>query len=75
MRGQDMDDAALLRQTIRRCTAILVATITITGVSLQRASEAGLLILIATGTIVYLVNEFFIEAPTVDDSDDRLEGE
>ena len=47
----------------------------VTGVSLQRTSEAGLLILIATGIIVYLVNEFFIEAPTVDDSDDRLEGE
>jgi hypothetical protein len=47
----------------------------VTGVSLQRTSEAGLLILIATGIIVYLVNAFFIEAPTVDDSDDRLEGE
>ena len=75
MRGPDMDDAALLRQTIRRCTAILVATITITGVSLQRASEAGLLLIIATGTIVYLFNEFFIVAPTVDDSGDHLEGE
>ena len=75
MRGQDMDDAALLRQTVRRCTAILVATITITGVSLQRASEAVLLIVIATGTIVYLVNEFFIVTPTVDDSDDHSEGE
>jgi hypothetical protein len=30
MREQDMDDVALLRQTIRRCTAILVVIITIT---------------------------------------------
>lgn len=75
MRGQDMDDAPLIRQTIRRCTAVLVAVITITGVSLQGASEARLLVVIATGTIGYLVNEFFTVVPTVDDSDDRLEGE
>jgi hypothetical protein len=64
---QRMDDVALLRQTIRRCTAILVATLATTGISLQRASEAGLLVIVAVGAFLYLVTEFFQVVPTADD--------
>jgi len=69
----NMDDVALLRQTIRRCTALLVATLAITGVSLQRASEASLLVLIAVGAIVYLANEFFPVVVSAHNSNDGSE--
>mgnify|MGYP006289990269 CR=1 FL=1 len=53
----DMENVALLRRTIRRCTAILVLTVAITGISLQQPSEAGILILIAMGAVIYLLFE------------------
>ncbi|WP_137682387.1 hypothetical protein [Haloarcula mannanilytica] len=53
-----MDDTALLRQTIRRCTAVLVATIATVGVSLQSPSEASYLLILAIVSMVYLVVEF-----------------
>jgi hypothetical protein len=64
---QCMNDIALLRQTIRRCTAILVATLATTGISLQQASEADLLVIVAVGAFLYLVTEFFQVVPTADD--------
>lgn len=70
-----MNDAALLRQTLRRCTAILVATITITGVSLQEPAEAGLLLVIAVGAIAYLVNEFVVMSSSDDGSAANAENE
>ena len=54
----DMEDDGHLRRTIRRCTAILVLTIAITGISFQRPSDAGNLILIAMGAVTYLFFEF-----------------
>lgn len=65
-----MDDIALLRRTIHRCTAVVVVTFATTGISLQRASEASLLVLITVGAVVYLVNEFFELLPPVDSSED-----
>ncbi|EMA13076.1 MULTISPECIES: hypothetical protein [Haloarcula] len=60
-----MDDTALLRQTIRRCTAVLVATLATVGVSLQRSSGAGFLLILATGSVVYLVVGFIkVNPPT-----------
>jgi hypothetical protein len=53
-----VDDTALLRQTIRRCTAVLVATLATVGVSLQRSSEVGLLLILAIVSVVYLVVGF-----------------
>jgi hypothetical protein len=53
-----MDDTALLRQTIRRCTAVLVATIATVGVSLQGSAEAGYLLILAVVSMVYLVVDF-----------------
>lgn len=50
-----MDDTALLRQTIRRCTAVLVATLAITRLSLQWAAGADLLLLIVVAAIFYLI--------------------
>jgi p-aminobenzoyl-glutamate transporter AbgT len=68
-----MDDVALLRQTIRRCTAFLVATIALTGVSVQRASEASLLVIVTVGAVLYLVSEFFPVVPSAKDSKDDSE--
>ncbi len=65
-----MDDIALLRQTIRRCTAVLVATFAITGMSLQHPSEGGLLPMIVVGSILYLVYEFFQAFPAAKRPDD-----
>ncbi|WP_336357845.1 hypothetical protein [Haloarcula sp. CGMCC 1.6347] len=58
-----MDDTALLRQTIRRCTAVLVATLATLGVSLQSSSEAGFLLILAVISVVYLVVEFIKVSP------------
>ncbi len=65
-----MDDIALLRQTIRRCTAVLVATFAITGMSLQHSSEGGLLPMIVVGSILYLVSESLKVYPTAKRPDD-----
>lgn len=69
----DMEDVALLRRTIRRCTAILVLTLAITGISLQQASEAGSLILVAMGAFIYLISGFVEIQPATDQSDDTPE--
>ncbi|MDQ2071683.1 hypothetical protein ACODNH_15525 [Haloarcula sp. NS06] len=53
-----MDDTALLRQTIRRCTAVLVATLATVGVSLQGSWDAGFLLILIIVSVVYLVVEF-----------------
>jgi p-aminobenzoyl-glutamate transporter AbgT len=66
-----MEDVALLRRTIRRCTAILVLTLAITGISLQQASEAGSLILVAMGAFIYLVFEVVEINPAPNHSDDN----
>ena len=66
----DMEDVALLRRTIHRCTAILVLTLAITGISLQQASEAGFLILVAMGAFIYLISGFVEIQPATDQSDD-----
>ncbi|AAV45344.1 hypothetical protein G9463_20425 [Haloarcula sp. JP-Z28] len=58
-----MDDTALLRQTIRRCTAVLVATLATVGVSLQRSSGAGFLLILAVISVVYLAVEFIKVSP------------
>lgn len=65
-----MDDAAHLRRTIRRCTALLVATIGFTGWTLQPSEEISLPFLLATGAILYLVYEFFLVIPDYEDTDD-----
>jgi hypothetical protein len=53
-----MDDTALLRRTIRRCTAVLVATLATVGVSLQSPEEASYLLMLAIVSVVYLAVEF-----------------
>ncbi|KAA9399981.1 hypothetical protein Har1130_09735 [Haloarcula sp. CBA1130] len=59
-----MDDTALLRQTIRRCTAVLVSTLAAVGVSLQSPEEASYLLILAIISIVYLAVEFItVNAP------------
>ncbi|EMA23527.1 MULTISPECIES: hypothetical protein [Haloarcula] len=58
-----MDDTALLRQTIRRCTAVLVATLATVGVSLQSPSEASFLLILATASVVYLAVGFIKVKP------------
>ncbi|RLM44490.1 hypothetical protein DVK00_08470 [Haloarcula sp. Atlit-47R] len=63
-----MDDTALLRQTIRRCTAVLVVTLATVGVSLQSASEASYLLILATGAVVYLAAEFIRVNPTAENA-------
>jgi hypothetical protein len=68
--GPHVDDIALLRQTIRRCTAVLVATLAITGVSLQRPSDAGFLLVIAVGSVLYFVTEFFQLSSVAENPDD-----
>ncbi|WP_420182563.1 hypothetical protein ACNO8S_04705 [Haloarcula sp. KBTZ06] len=64
-----MDDTALLRQTIRRCTAVLVATLSTLGVSLQSSSEAGFLLILAVISVVYLVVEFIKVNPPAESLD------
>ncbi|MFD1586597.1 hypothetical protein ACFR9U_06355 [Halorientalis brevis] len=59
-----MDDDALLRQTIRRCTAVLVATIGITGWTLMGERQAGPPLLLAFGAIVYLAAQYMDLTPT-----------
>jgi hypothetical protein len=54
-----MDDIALLQQTVHRCTGVIVATLAITRVSLQHPSEAGLLIMIAVGSVLSPVTDVF----------------
>ncbi|MGB9953946.1 hypothetical protein ACOZ4F_16280 [Haloarcula marismortui] len=63
-----MDDTALLRQTIRRCTAVLVVTLATVGVSLQRSSEASYLLILATGAVVYLVVAFIKVNPPAENA-------
>ncbi|EMA21386.1 hypothetical protein [Haloarcula amylolytica] len=58
-----MDDTALLRQTIRRCTAVLVATLSTLGVSLQSPEEASYLLMLAIVSMVYLAVEFIKVSP------------
>ena len=70
-----MDDTALLRETIQRCTAILVASISITGITLQRDVESGILIFIAIGSILYLAIEFLTMTPTIEDTNDNADSE
>jgi hypothetical protein len=55
-----MEDIALLQQTIRRCTALIVGTLAITGMSLQRGPVAGLLGVIAIGSVLFLLADFDI---------------
>ena len=69
----DMEDVALLRRTIRRCTAILVLTLAITGISLQQASEARSLILVAMGAVIYLLFEFVKIQPATNHPDNTPE--
>ncbi|KOX92257.1 hypothetical protein AMS69_12830 [Haloarcula rubripromontorii] len=63
-----MDDTALLRQTIRRCTAVLVATLAAVGVSLQSPSEASYLLILATVSVMYLAAEFIKVNPTAENA-------
>ncbi|RLN01373.1 hypothetical protein [Haloarcula sp. Atlit-7R] len=63
-----MDDTALIRQTIRRCTAVLVVTLATVGVSLQRSSEASYLLILATGAVVYLVVAFIKVDPPAENT-------
>jgi hypothetical protein len=63
-----MDDTALLRRTIRRCTAVLVATLATVGVSLQNSSEAGFLLILTIVSVVYLVVEFIKVNPPAENS-------
>lgn len=65
-----MDDVVLLRQTVRRCTGVIVATLAIAGVSLQHPSEAGLLLMIAVGSVLYLVTDVFQLIPATESTDD-----
>ncbi|EMA07573.1 hypothetical protein SAMN05443574_106233 [Haloarcula vallismortis] len=64
-----MDDTALLCRTIRRCTAILVATLAAVGVSLQSPGEASYLLILAIIAVVYLVAEFIRVTPTAENTD------
>lgn len=70
-----MDDTSLLREIIQRCTAILVASISITGITLQRDVESGILIFIAIGSILYLAIEFLTMTPTIEDTNDNADSE
>jgi hypothetical protein len=67
---QSMDDVALLRQTIRRCTALVVGALAITGVSLQRGEVAALLVVIAIGAVLFLLVDFVVVTPDSDRSGD-----
>ena len=58
-----MDDVALLQQTIRRCTALIVGTLAITGMSLQWGPVAGLLVVIAIGSVLFLLVDFVVVTP------------
>jgi hypothetical protein len=66
-----VDDIALLRRTVRRCTAVLVATVATLGVSLQHPSEAGVLVVIVLVSAVYLITEFIRVNPSSEASDDE----
>ena len=66
-----MDDIALLRRTVRRCTAAVVATIALLGVSLQSPGDSGFLVLLALVSTVYLVAEFVRVDPAAEASDDE----
>lgn len=68
--GPCMEDTSLLRQTIRRCTAILVIALAITGISLQRASEPYLLSFVAVIAFLYLVTEFVAVISPADESNE-----
>ena len=58
-----MDDTGRLRRTIRRCTAVLVATCAAVGVSLQSPEEANYLLILAIVSMVYLAVEFIEVSP------------
>lgn len=65
-----MDDAAVLRRTIRRCTAILVVTIGITGGTLASPGDGVLPFLMATIASIYLLVEFLKSLPDYEERDD-----
>lgn len=60
-----MDDTARLRQTVRRCTAALVAAIAVTGLALGTSKGAGelTLLLLVAGSGLYLVVAFVRPTP------------
>ncbi|SDZ96873.1 hypothetical protein SAMN04488065_1476 [Haloplanus vescus] len=68
-----MDDAALLRQTIRRCTAVLVATIAYTGLVLQSTGTGEMLLLILTAALLYLGSEYVSLVPKEDTAEPPAE--
>lgn len=61
-----MDDSARLRRTIRRCTAVLVTAVGLTGLAVVRGSGAGesLVLLLVLGSMLYLAAEFVGHTPT-----------
>jgi hypothetical protein len=65
-----MDNPALLRQTVRRCTAILVAAIALTGFILHPSGNGGLLRLIVLGALLYLGFDYF---PIIESSQKTVE--
>lgn len=69
-----MDDRALLRQTIRRCTAVLVATIALTGLVLQPTGEGGILLLVVLGALLYLGFDYFPIIPSDENPDEASTG-
>ena len=67
-----MDDTAHLRQTIRRCTAVLVLAIGITGWTLAQPRDPGAIVVMVVLASLYLFNpalEMLGVAP--DDADTR----
>jgi hypothetical protein len=65
-----MENAAHLRQTIRRCTAVITVTIALTGWILHPTDEGDFLILIVLGGLFYLASESFPLIPDSEISDE-----
>jgi len=53
-----MDDTALLRRTLRRCTAVLVIALALVTASLDNRTTAVLAVAVAFGALLYLAGSF-----------------
>lgn len=68
-----MDDVDLLRQTIRRCTAVLSVVIAVAGLSPPQASDAPLLVVVFIAALLYLAWEIFQKLPDAESSRNDME--
>jgi len=67
-----MDDVALLRRTVRRCTAVLVAALGVAIWAIAGIDTARFGFVLALGALLYLVGSlvFVPETPTADTEGD-----